>query len=51
VSAVTKQTTLVVVGTEAGSKLEKARKLGIRIIDESEFLKLVTQGGIPLAGA
>jgi DNA ligase (NAD+) len=51
VSAVTKQTTLVVVGTEAGSKLEKARKLGIRTIDESEFLKLVTQGGIPLAGA
>lgn len=36
-SSVTAKTTLVLAGEEAGSKLEKARKLGIRIIDEAEF--------------
>ena len=36
-SAVTKTTTLVVAGDSAGSKLDKAKKLGIPIIDEDEF--------------
>lgn len=36
-SAVTSKTTLVVAGEAAGSKLEKARKLGIKIIDEAAF--------------
>ena len=36
-SAVTKTTTLVVAGDSAGSKLDKAKKLGITIIDEDEF--------------
>jgi DNA ligase (NAD+) len=36
-SAVTQKTTLVLAGEEAGSKLQKAQKLGIEIIDESEF--------------
>ncbi len=40
-SSVTKSTTLVLAGEEAGSKLEKAKKLGIRIITEEEFLKLI----------
>ncbi|RTY35800.1 NAD-dependent DNA ligase LigA [Chlorobium phaeovibrioides] len=37
VSTVSKKTGLVVAGKEAGSKLEKARKLGLRIITEDEF--------------
>ena len=40
-SSVTKQTTLVVAGEDAGSKLEKAKKLGIKIIDENEFENLI----------
>lgn len=40
-SSVTGKTTLVIAGETAGSKLEKARKLGIKIIDETEFKKLI----------
>src|SRR5258705_4149692 len=36
-SGVSKATTAVVVGEDAGSKLEKARTLGIEIIDEAEL--------------
>ncbi len=38
-SAVTGNTTLVVAGEAAGSKLEKARKAGIPVIDEEAFLR------------
>ena len=36
-----KNTSFVLAGESAGSKLEKAQKLGIRVIDEAEFLKMV----------
>jgi DNA ligase (NAD+) len=39
-SSVSKKTDYVLAGEEAGSKLEKAQKLGVKIIDEPEFLKL-----------
>ena len=40
-SSVTSKTTLLLAGEDAGSKLEKARKLGIKIIDETEFNRLL----------
>ncbi|MCY4576615.1 MAG: NAD-dependent DNA ligase LigA [Chloroflexi bacterium] len=41
--SVTKNTTLVVAGPEAGSKLEKAQRLETPIIDEDEFLRRVDE--------
>ncbi len=40
-SAVTTKTTLVLAGEEAGSKLQKAQKLGIKIITEEEFNQML----------
>lgn len=40
-SSVGKETTYVVVGDSPGSKAEKAKKLGVKILNEQEFLTLV----------
>lgn len=42
-SAVSRKTTAVIVGADAGSKAEKAREFGVPELDEAAFLELVNQ--------
>jgi DNA ligase (NAD+) len=39
--SVSKKTDIVVAGAEAGSKLQKARDLGLSVLDENQFIELV----------
>jgi len=43
VSSVSKNTDYVVVGENPGSKLTTAEKLGVKVIDEKEFLRLFSK--------
>jgi DNA ligase (NAD+) len=47
-STVTKKTDYVVVGAEPGSKFDRAKELGITILNESDFEKLL-EGKLPIA--
>jgi len=40
-SSVSKKTDFVLAGENPGSKLEKARKLGVNVIDEKQFIKMI----------
>jgi DNA ligase (NAD+) len=49
--SVSKRTDFVLAGTEAGSKLDQAKELGVQIIDEAEFQKMLgSQGSHRKAG-
>ena len=47
--SVSKKTHYLVAGEEAGSKLEKAREIGVEVIDEARMLDILANGVPPAA--
>ena len=41
-SSVSKNTDYIVAGSEPGSKYDKAKKLGVKIIEEKDFIKMIS---------
>ncbi len=50
-SSVSKSTSLLVVGEDAGSKLTRAQQLGVQTVDEATFRRLLEEGPSILEGA
>lgn len=47
--SVTGKTNYLVAGAEAGSKLDKAQRLGVHVLDETEFIAFMDESKIPVA--
>ena len=43
--SVSAKTSAVIAGSSAGSKMDKARKLGVNVWDERQFLSLISDSG------
>jgi len=48
--SLSKKTDILIAGSDAGSKLERARALGVRVVEAEEFRRLIGSGPEPEAG-